>query len=212
MERLNEVEQLEAAVAPTSTDRMRPDRTGTGQRPGIAGPAGVASPIDQLYRTYWDSLVRLAWLMTGDQSTAEEVVADALVALHRRWDGLGTVANLPAYLRRSVINGCRSHGRRRVLERAHLANEANVVARIGDAPSAEAQVLERFGRADVLSALAQLPRRQREVLVLRYYLDLSEGQIAETLDVSPGSVKSHAHRGLAALRDRMADHNPLEDR
>lgn len=174
----------------------------------IAAP----SPIDALYRAHWDSLVRLAWLMIRDRSVAEEIVADALVALHARLGRLEGELNLPAYLRRSVINGCRSVGRRRVLERAHLLREASVVARSGDAPSAEAIVLDRVGREAMVHALAELPRRQREVLVLRYYLDLSEQQIAETLEISTGSVKSHAHRGLAALRDRMPAASTQEQR
>jgi RNA polymerase sigma-70 factor (sigma-E family) len=162
------------------------------------------SPIEQLYREHWDSLVRLAALVLGDQSRAEDVVADAFGALHGRERQLRTAQNLPAYLRRSVINGCRSVGRRKVLERLHLVREGSALSRRGDVPSAEDAASERASRSSMLDALADLPNRQREVLVLRYYLDLSERQIAETLGIAPGSVKAHAHRGLQVLRSRMS--------
>ncbi|KRE62536.1 hypothetical protein ASG78_05840 [Nostocoides sp. Soil756] len=159
---------------------------------------GVDLAIGDLYAAHARGLVRLAWLLLHDEQDAEEVVQDAFVALHRRWGRLDDPAAAAAYLRRSVVNGARSALRRRgVRERyaAALAAERVVVAL---SPSDTVVAAEQ--RDQLVGALTRLPQRQREVLVLRYYLDLSEAEIADALGISPGSVKTHAHRGLAALR------------
>ncbi len=104
---------------------------------------------------------------------------------------------LPAYLRSAVLNGARSQLRRRSVARRHPQPEP------GSAPAADADL--GGDEAQVLAALRALPERQREVLALRYYLDLSEEEIAATLSISPGSVKTHAHRGLATLAERLED-------
>lgn len=162
-----------------------------------AADEGIAA----LYAAQWAPMVRLAWLLTSDQSVAEEIVQDALVAMHRRWEEL-LDANVEAYLRTSVVNRSRSALRhRRVVER-QVTDDIRSGRALGSntASSAEAQVVDG-ARYDVLVRMVKaLPRRQREVLTLRYFLDLSEAEIAATLDISPGSVKAHAHRGLAALR------------
>ncbi|HEY7042691.1 MAG TPA: sigma-70 family RNA polymerase sigma factor, partial [Nocardioidaceae bacterium] len=122
---------------------------------------------------------------------------DSFVAMHERWRRLRDPERALGYLRRSIVNRSRS------AHRHHLVVAKHVPERPEDAASAEAHVLTAQTRALVLEALHRLPTRQREVLVLRYYSDLSEAQIAEALGISSGSVKSHAHRGLAALRTTL---------
>ena len=178
----------------------RGERTGTGTDRWGAGQA-----LTDLYAAHWAPLVRLAWLLVRDQQVAEETVQDAFVAMHARWPKLRDEGAALAYLRRSVVNGSRSVLRHRVVADRHLARESASPTspwRATDT-SAEDRAVARVEGEHLLTAIGGLPRRQREVLVLRYYLDLSEAQIAEALGISPGSVKAHAHRGLAALRDRM---------
>jgi RNA polymerase sigma-70 factor (sigma-E family) len=158
--------------------------------------------LEQLYAAHYRGLVRLAVLLVADVGTAEEVVQDAFVAMHRRWSTLREPDKALAYLRQSVVNGARSSVRRRTVRERHAA-----LVRTDDAalPGADEHALAAERRAAVLDALHSLPTRQREVLALRYYLDLSEAEIARTLGISRGAVKSHASRGVAALRTRMED-------
>jgi RNA polymerase sigma-70 factor (sigma-E family) len=158
--------------------------------------------LTDLYAAHWHSLVRLSWLLVGDQQLAEETVQDAFVAMHSRWSRLRKQDLALAYLRRSVVNSSRSVLRHRTVERRYLSSETSARTAHGttEEPSAEHHALSRAGGATLLAALGRLPRRQREVLILRYYLDLSEAQIAKALGVSTGSVKTHSHRGLTALR------------
>lgn len=149
--------------------------------------------VTLLYGAHYRSLVRLAGLLLRDQAAAEETVQDAFVGMYRRWRSLRDPERAAAYLRAATVNGCRSVVRRRGT--AHRATPLLAVAE--DSPDLAVGVVER--RA-VLDGLAGLSERQREVLVLRYYGDLSEAQIAEALGISPGSVKTHAARGLASLR------------
>ena len=158
--------------------------------------------VTELYAAHWQPLVRLAWLLLHDAQEAEEVVQDAYVALHARWSGLREPAAAAAYLRRAVLNGARSALRHRgVTERwAASVRGGPEDPRLRTGPSAEDSAVAGLARESLLAALGRLPARQREVLILRYYLDLGEAQIADALDISPGSVKTHARRGLAALR------------
>jgi RNA polymerase sigma-70 factor (sigma-E family) len=158
--------------------------------------------LTDLYGAHWHSLVRLSWLLVGDQQLAEETVQDAFVAMHSRWSHLRNQEMALAYLRRAVVNSSRSVLRHRKVEDRYLITETSARSAHGstEEPSAEERALERAGGAQLLVALRRLPKRQREVLTLRYYLDLSEAQIADALGVSAGSVKAHAHRGLVALR------------
>lgn len=154
--------------------------------------------IARLYSQHYSGLVRLATLMLRDVGSAEEVVQDAFVSTHAAWWRLHAEDRALPYLRRTVVNGAHSAQRhRRVRERHDHADP--VVA----APSAESESLATLARRDLLDAVAELPRRQREVLFLRYYLDLSEADIAETLGLSKGSVKTHASRALVALRQHL---------
>lgn len=163
--------------------------------PRRGSPRGRETEDDLLVRLFADhykDLVRLASLLLDDVGSCEEVVQDAFVKMH-------TLQSRPepgkeaAYLRSIVMNGARSRMRRRMVRR-RLAPEA-------PAPfeSAESGALDRLESDALIDAVRALPRRQSEVLTLRYYLDLSEAEIAETLGISRGSVKTHASRGLAAL-------------
>jgi len=151
-----------------------------------------------LYATQWRPLVRLATLLTRDASVAEEIVQDAFVALHGRWSRLVDPAAAHAYLRASVVNGSRSRLRHREVEVRYRQPAAP------DPAGPEERAVRATEDARVMAALRTLPQRQQEVLVLRYYSDLSEEDIARTLGISRGAVKSHAHRGIAALRQVLA--------
>lgn len=164
--------------------------------------------IESLYVAHWHQLVRLSVLLVRDAGQAEEVVQDAFVELHRRWARLDDPERAPAYLRQTVVNRSRSALRHRGVVQRHLARQHHVET----APSADEPALADSRRRSVLDALQQLPRRQREVIALRYYLDLSEAEIAETLGISRGAVKSHASRGAAALRPLLAAHTREDDR
>nr|WP_179503993.1 SigE family RNA polymerase sigma factor [Nocardioides daedukensis] len=163
--------------------------------------------VEELYAAHWRSLVRLSVLLVRDQGTAEEVVQDAFVAMHGRWRRLREPDKALAYLRQAVVNRSRSVLRHRKVVERHIEREAGASAadstRITE-PGADHGVLAGERRTAVLDALAGLSARQREVMVLRYYLDLSEAQIAEAIGISRGAVKSHASRGAEALRRQLS--------
>jgi len=155
------------------------------------------SALEQLYAAHYAGLVRLAVLLLRDQGLAEDVVQDSFVAMHGRWDRVDP-DRAPAYLRQTVVNRSRSALRHRGVVTRHRPEP------LPDGAAADASVLANERRTAVLDALAALPTRQREVLVLRHYLDLSEADIAATLGISKGAVKSHASRAAAALRSRLS--------
>ncbi len=165
---------------------------------GPAAPAWAADEaVTQLYAAHYRSLVRLAALLLRDRAVAEEVAQDAFVAMHGAWRRLQDPDRALAYLRQSVVNGARSQLRRREVA-GRLAPKPSP-----HAASAEHGALLALEHAEVMAAVRALPDRQREVLVLRYYLDLSEADIADALGISRGAVKSHASRGMAALRTAL---------
>jgi RNA polymerase sigma-70 factor (sigma-E family) len=161
--------------------------------------------LTDLYAAHWVGLVRLGHLLLRDRSRAEEVVQDVFVAAYPRLARLREEGTALAYLRRSVVNGCRSGFRRHGVEKRYLTSVAGSADALGRSTgeSAEATALKHRDDAAMLEAVHRLPQRQREVLVLRYYADLSERQIADALDISPGSVKAHAHRALTTLRTTL---------
>jgi RNA polymerase sigma factor (sigma-70 family) len=132
-------------------------------------------------------------------------VQDAFVAMHGRWGRLHDNDSALAYLRQSVVNRSRSVLRHRSVARRHLSSTDAAAGAVRTAPAADIGALGVARRRAVLDALGQLPDRQREVLVLRHYLELSEAEIADALGIARGSVKSHASRGSAALRELLAD-------
>jgi RNA polymerase sigma-70 factor (sigma-E family) len=155
--------------------------------------------VEQLYAAHYRRLVRLAVLLVRDVETAEEVVQDSFVAMHGRWRSLREPDKGLAYLRQTVVNRSRSVLRHRGVQARYTPPVA------ADVPGADEHALVSERRSLVLDAMRALPDRQREVIALRYYLDLSEADIAETLGISRGAVKSHASRGVAALRSLMED-------
>ncbi|MFL6155635.1 MAG: SigE family RNA polymerase sigma factor [Marmoricola sp.] len=152
--------------------------------------------LAELYAGNYTRLVRLAVLLLRDQGLAEDVVQDAFVAVHQKWRRIDQ-GSAPAYLARAVVNRSRSALRHRTVVARHRPEP------LPDAAGADIAVLASERRSAVLDALADLPTRQREVLVLRYYLDFSERDIAQALGISQGAVKSHASRGAAALRTTL---------
>ena len=164
--------------------------------------AGERLNVAVIFRRYHADLVRLALLLVGDRGSAEDVVQDVFARLCARDRSLehGTAAG---YVRTAVVNGCRSTLRRRaVARRAALTSAA---AQPGTQESAEHLAMLAEDRRQVLAALAALPRRRREVLVLRYYLNLPVAEVAATLGISQGSVKSAAARGLETLARRLGE-------
>jgi RNA polymerase sigma-70 factor (sigma-E family) len=149
--------------------------------------------VEELYAAHYLRLVRLAVLLVRDVGIAEEVVQDSLVAMHGRWRSLRDAERGLAYLQQAVVNRSRSVVRRRGASYAPASS-----GEPRDAPSSER-------RAAVLDALRALPERQREVLTLRYYLDLPEARIADTLGISRAAVRRDASRAVAALRSLSED-------
>ena len=138
-----------------------------------------------LYRAEQPGMVRLAHLLTGSIEVAQEVVHDVFVQLHGRLD---RIDNPPAYLRTAVVNRCRSQLRRRSLEQVHREQRA-------PAPTLPPELDETW------AALRALPPRRRAALVLRYYADLPDDEIARLLGCRPATVRSLIHRGLESLRE-----------
>jgi RNA polymerase sigma-70 factor (sigma-E family) len=169
--------------------------TETGRPPGGTG-------LESVHREEYAPLVRMAALVLGDAGLAEQVVQDAFVRLYVRRGGLRRIERPGAYLRNAVLNGCRSQLRhRRVVDR----HEARHTVLLTSAATPESEALAAAEHERVVRALRSVSARQREALVLRYYLDLSEAEIAAAMGVSAGSVKTHLHRGLAALAQLLGE-------
>jgi len=175
---------------------MQPDLWRRQPAAQAAGPehadlAAAEAGVTALYQAHALGLMRLAHVMLGDRQSAEDVVQEAFCGLYRRWSHLSDAGRALQYLRASVLNGCRSL-QRRTPPRGQPGDGQPVV-------SAEATVLTGEERREVMRALRRLPARQREALVLRYYLDLSAEEIAATMGIGPSSVRSAIHRALASL-------------
>ena len=161
--------------------------------------ADADAAVAQLYAAHWRQLVRLSVLLVHDQAAAEDVVQDAFVAMHGKWSRLRDPDKALAYLRQAVVNRSRSALRHRVVVERHARTSS-----AGDV-TVDGPTVGGARRDAVRAALLRLSERQREVLVLRYYLDWSEAQIADALGISRGAVKAHAHRGSTALRELLGD-------
>jgi RNA polymerase sigma-70 factor (sigma-E family) len=157
-------------------------------------PGGTAA----LYQHHAVGLIRLAYLMLGDRAGAEDAVQDAFCGLYRHWDRLADRDRALAYVRTSVLNGCRSALRRRATGRVLTAYQPPTA-------SAEAAVLGLEERQEVMRAVRRLPGRQREALVLRFYLDLPEREIARLMGLRPSSVRSATARALKALGHALGE-------
>jgi RNA polymerase sigma-70 factor (sigma-E family) len=159
----------------------------------------AADAVTALYRDHAVSLIRLAYLMLGDRAAAEDAVQDAFCGLYRNWDRLADPARALGYVRTAVLNGSRSALRRRA------AGRRLALTHQPPEPSAEAAALSREEREEVMRAVRALPDRQREALVLRFYLDLPEREIARIMGLRPGSVRSATHRALRALGQSLKE-------
>lgn len=166
--------------------------------------ADPAAAVTALYAEHALGLTRLALIMTGDRHTAEDIVQEAFCGLHRRWDKLRDPAKALPYVRSAVLNGCRMEFRR---TKAALgpSGHAACEAYLPPAWSAESAALASEERREVLRALLRLPARQREALLLRFYLDLSEADTASAMGISRGTAKSTVARGLSALRNVLGE-------
>ncbi len=162
--------------------------------------------LTEIYLGEYRSLVRLAVLLLHDVPTAEDVVQETFIAMHSGWHRLRDTEKAQSYLRRTVVNRSRSVLRHRTVV------DRNALKHVPDEPSAEAGAIALLERSAVISALSGLPGRQREALVLRYYADLSEAEIAATMGISKGAVKSHAARGMAALKSALEQEHHLGGR
>jgi RNA polymerase sigma-70 factor (sigma-E family) len=165
----------------------------------MAPTSDADAAVAVLFRSHRLPLVRLARLLVDDLETAEDVVQDAFSALHRRWGSIAEPNAALGYLRTSVVNGSRSVLRRRRTARAYVWPDGERLS----ADSADAGLLVGEEHRAVLSALQRLPSRQREVIVLRYWAELTEAEIAATLGISVGAVKSTASRGRDAIAAQL---------
>ena len=150
------------------------------------GEEPVPATLEQLFVERYAAMVRLAHLLTGSNALAEDLVQDAFARLQPKW---ARIDDPVPYLRTAVVNACRSWQRSRGREQRRLRAVSSVDEAI------------ELGARELLDAVDGLPTGQRTALVLRFYEGLSEAQIAQAMGCRPGTVKSHVHRGLAALRE-----------
>jgi RNA polymerase sigma-70 factor (sigma-E family) len=179
------------AAVPQAAD-LPPERLCYMANEGLATEeSSAAAQIAVVYDAHALGLIRLAYLMLGSQAMAEDVVQDAFCGLYRRWPHITDQAKALLYVRSSVINGCRSELRRRKFRPDSFHEPAGI--------SAEDSALANEDRRQAIVALSSLPSRQRQILVLRFYLDFSDSQIAQALGIGESTVRSTAHRALTAL-------------
>ncbi len=172
----------------------------------IAPPAHDDQPsefIASLYRAHALQLIRIGLLLLGDQPSAEDVVQDAFLGLQRGLPRLRDPAKALAYLRASVVNGCRTVQRRR--SRTYARTTQQEQPEPPPVWSAESAAIACEDRRAVLAAVAGLPERAREVLAFRYFLDLPDGEIAAALGISRSTVSSTASRALATLARKLEE-------
>jgi RNA polymerase sigma-70 factor (sigma-E family) len=177
---------------PAAGDVITPDAVAPSATAGMGWSADRA--VMELYAAHYRSLVRLAAVLVRDTPTAEEVVQDAFVALHGGWQRLRDADKALAYLRQAVVNRSRSVLRHRAVAGPSLQQGPP------GRPGAAHDALVALERDSVRTVLRDLPDRQREAIMLRYYADLSEEEIAAAMGISCGAVRSHTARGMSALR------------
>ena len=161
-------------------------------------PSDRATGVVAVFEVHYAHLVRLARHLVDDPTEAEDVVMDAFAGLNGHWKRVRRTEDAYFYLRASVVNGARSR-----LRRLRVARERRHTQVDSDAAPAEQLAMVHLEQEAVVQARRTLPRRQRQVLVLRYYDGASEAEIAETLGIGLGSVKTHASRGLQSVADRL---------
>jgi RNA polymerase sigma-70 factor (sigma-E family) len=158
----------------------------------------ASDEFTQTYAAHHAEALRLAYLLCGDRYRAEDAVADAFVKVYRQMQR-GAVEQPRAYLRRAVVNEINSRFRRLAIERREAAK------RSGDARGLRGADEQIADHDEMFAALRHLPPRQRTVVVLRFYEDLAESDIADVMGISVGTVKSTLHRGLAHLRKQLGE-------
>jgi RNA polymerase sigma-70 factor (sigma-E family) len=156
--------------------------------------------LEEVFESHGRDLVRLARIFTDDRNAAEDLVQEAFIRLYRTAGRVQDRSKIPAYMRSIVLNLCRDHNRRGLMSLRHQQRGSD----LDPDPEPDVLVVRSEDQSDVIDALLALSDRQRECLVLRYYLDLGEREIAATLGISPNSVKTHTRRGMDGLRERLA--------
>jgi RNA polymerase sigma-70 factor (sigma-E family) len=169
-----------------------------GQTDALIRAEDAAVAVGALYQTMAVGLIRLAYVILGDRQAAEDVVQDAFCNLFQRWDHLSHVQGAEYYVRVAVLNACRSALRRRAIRSRRVLYEL-------PAPSVEAAILGSEERDELIRAVDRLPRRQRETLILSYYLDLPDDEIATLMGVGMSSVRSARHRALETLARNLKE-------
>ena len=153
--------------------------------------------IGEMYRAEATNLVRLARFFVDDRDAAEDLVQEAFIRLARSAHRVRERERIPAYLRSIVLNLARDHNRRGLVSLRHRTSSEPAP------PSLDEVMAANDEERAVIEALRQLPTRQRDCLVLRYYLESGVAEIAQTLGISPNSVKTHLSRGLRTLEQRL---------
>lgn len=155
--------------------------------------------VEKLYHQESVSLVRLARVFTDDRTGAEDIVQEAFIKLYHAVDRIKDPERSTAYLRSIVLNLARDQNRRGLLSLRH--QDSMIDRRLPEVP--EDKVVLTEDQTEVIDALNTLPRRQRDCLVLRFYSDMTEREIGDTLGISPNSVKTHCQRGMTTLAERL---------
>lgn len=172
-----------------------------------AGPHSDASAdnsrevVDALFRRHYLAMLRLGVVMVGSREAAEDAVQEAFAALYRNWRSLRDAEDAERYLRSAVLNRCRSWVRRQATQKA--SRPLMLVREQHESP--EDTIVSRDGVGSLVAVMRTLPRRQREVLACRLVLEMSIAETAQLLGISEGSVKTHAHRGLQTLHERIEE-------
>jgi RNA polymerase sigma-70 factor (sigma-E family) len=195
------MDAMSSSLSPPGAAGAGPDPALPPKAAGWAEPAGsaaaggrtpAAAGVTALYQAHAVGLIRLAIVMLGDRVAAEDVVQEAFLGLYRHWNGLAEPGKALTYVRSAVLNRCRNALRQRQRDAGRAVSPLTV-------ESAEATMLVGEEHQRVLAAIRALPDRQREALVLRYYLDLTLAETARAMSISQGTVKSATSRAVAAL-------------
>ncbi|MEU9107516.1 SigE family RNA polymerase sigma factor [Streptomyces xanthophaeus] len=185
----------QAPAGQDGADAVSTDGEGAAETAVVAGT--TVDHLTETYQAHYRSLLGLAALLLDDTASCEDVVQEAFIRVHSARNRVRDRDKTLAYLRQTVVNLSRSALRRRILGLKLLSKP------MPDMASAEEGAYDQLERDDLIKAMRGLQRRQREVLVLRYFADMTEAQVAETLGISIGSVKAYGSRGIAALRVAM---------
>ncbi|MEU4731696.1 SigE family RNA polymerase sigma factor [Streptomyces sp. NPDC023588] len=187
---------IRSGLVPAPRESAESDTSGKGETAEVVAGTTV-DHLTATYQAHYRSLLGLAALLLDDTASCEDVVQEAFIRVHSARSRVRDREKTLAYLRQTVVNLSRSALRRRILGLKLLSKP------MPDMASAEEGAYDQLERDDLIKAMRGLQRRQREVLVLRYFADMTEAQVAETLGVSLGSVKAYGSRGIAALRVAM---------